>query len=102
MVDLERSDFFVKSTSGFRDLGASGVGWESRCYRRCKRRRIIGVANAEGLVGDLDDSEDDVYESSVDVSIWDNGGVGIDMYQGRIDCLKIGGHIGQMHKKGLF
>ena len=56
MVDLERSDFFVKSTSGFRDLGASGVGWESRCYQRCKRRRIIGVANTEGLVGDLDDS----------------------------------------------
>ena len=60
MVDLERSDFFVKSTSGFRDLGASGVGWEGGGGRRCGRRWVIGIADTEGLIGDLADGEDEV------------------------------------------
>ena len=102
MVKLEGSDFVVKSTSVFIDMGASGVGWEGRCCQRCERRRMIGVADAEGLVDDSADGEDEVYEGFVAFSSWDAGGDGVELYQGRLDCLKSGGHVGRMHRKDLF
>ena len=94
MVKREGSDFFVKSTSGFRYMGASGVGWEIRYCQRCERRRMIDVAKAEGLVGDLDDGEDEVSDGSVAGSSWATGGVGVYLYQGRLNCIKSGDHVG--------
>ena len=77
MVKHEGSDFIVKSTSDFRDLGVSGVDWEGRCCRRYKWRRMIDVYDAEGLVGSSAEGEDEVLEGSVAESSWYTGGVGI-------------------------
>ena len=60
VVELEASDLVVKCTSGFRDLGASGVGWEGGGGWRCSRRWVIVIADTEGLLGDLADGEDEV------------------------------------------
>ena len=60
VVEFEASDLVVECTSGFRDLGASGVGWEGGGGRRCGRRWVIGIADTEGLIGDLADGEDEV------------------------------------------
>ena len=63
---------------------------------------MIDVVDAEGLVGDSADGEDEVSEGSVVGSSWDTGGVGVELYQGRLDCLKSGGHVGRMHRKDFF
>ena len=60
MVELEASDLVVECTLVFRDLGASGVGWEGGGGRRCGRRRVISIADTEDLIGDLADDEDEV------------------------------------------
>ena len=57
----------------------------------------MDVANAEGLVGHSADGEDEMYEGYVAGISWDNGGVGGELYQGRLFCLKSGSHVGQMH-----
>ena len=63
---------------------------------------MINVVDADGLVGDLDDGDDEVSEGSVAGSSWDTGGVGVELYQVRLDCLKSGGHVGRMHCKDFF
>ena len=62
---------------------------------------MIDVSDAEGLVGNSDDGEDKVSKGSVYGSSWDTSGVGVDLYQGSLDCIKSGGHFGRMHCKDL-
>ena len=63
---------------------------------------MIDVVDAEGLVGDSADGEVGVSEGSVAGGSWYNCGVGVDMYQVRLDCLKSGSRVGRMHCKDLF
>ena len=63
---------------------------------------MIDVYNAEGLVGNSAEGEDEVLEGSVAGSSWYTGGVGIQMYQGKLYCLKSGGHVGKIYRKDFF